>query len=107
MAARTSWTMARCGTSVSLIRLPSSWELRTVRSCRFPARARSGRSAEQPKEAQAAMTIKEKTITIKEKTITINDNQGQSMTIKEETKAAMTMTRSAKGATVAAGKATQ
>ena len=29
------------------------------------------------------------------------------MTIKEETKAAMTMTRSAKGATVAAGKATQ
>jgi len=29
------------------------------------------------------------------------------MTIKEEAEAAMTMTRSAKGATVAAGKATQ
>src|SRR5215467_8638607 len=46
MVARTSWITARCGTSVSLIRPPSSWELRTVRSCRFPARARSGRSAD-------------------------------------------------------------
>src|SRR5215831_17302771 len=46
MAARTSWITARCGTSVSLIRPPGSWELRTVRSCRFPARARSGRSAD-------------------------------------------------------------
>src|SRR5262249_24425407 len=98
MAARTSWITARCGTSVSLIRPPGSWELRTVRSCRFPARARSGRSAEQHKEAKAAMTIKGETMTIKEKTITINDNQGG-------TKG--TMTRSGKGATVDAGIATQ